>query len=183
MTILAFQFNPNDPMFWIMAIIAVCFVVMAISMLAIAVMVSRVVGLVRQVQERTEPLIQSANNISSQGKEIAEKFGEMSAHLSTATKYLSESTGLIKDELVEIKLLVGQTTETAKEKVALVSKTIDRTNIQVKDTADFIQTKVVEPAREAAAIMAGFRRGLEVLLAPSPKQLNSVYGDDEMFIG
>jgi hypothetical protein len=31
--------------------------------------------------------------------------------------------------------------------------------------------------------MAGFRRGLEVLVAPTPKPINQIYGEDEMFIG
>ena len=50
-------------------------------------------------------------------------------------------------------------------------------------TTDFIQSKVIEPARELAAIMSGFRRGLEVLFAPMPKPINQTYGEDEMFIG
>ena len=69
------------------------------------------------------------------------------------------------------------------DKVELVSRTIDRTHNQVITTTDFIQRKVVEPARELAAIMAGFRRGLEVLVAPIPKPVNQTYGEDEMFIG
>ena len=71
----------------------------------------------------------------------------------------------------------------ARDKVELVSRTIDRTHQQVASTTDFIQTKVIEPARELAAIMAGFRRGLEVLVAPMPKPINQTYGEDEMFIG
>ncbi|MDQ3800076.1 MAG: hypothetical protein M3384_11525, partial [Acidobacteriota bacterium] len=63
------------------------------------------------------------------------------------------------------------------------SRTIDRTQMQVASTTDFIQHKVVEPAREIAAIMAGFRKGLEVLLAPTPKPIDRAYTDDEMFIG
>jgi hypothetical protein len=31
--------------------------------------------------------------------------------------------------------------------------------------------------------MAGIRKGLEVLFAPSPKQIDRVYTEDEMFIG
>jgi len=46
-----------------------------------------------------------------------------------------------------------------------------------------VQAKVIEPAREIAAIMAGFRRGLEVLVAPMPKPINQTYAEDEMFIG
>ena len=38
-------------------------------------------------------------------------------------------------------------------------------------------------ARELAAILVGVRRGLEVLVAPSPSPINRSYGEDEMFIG
>lgn len=190
MTVLAFQLSNEASLFWILVIIAVCFVVMAIAMLTIAIAVFRVVAIVRALQERVEPIIQkvdplmlSVNQLSAQGKEIAEKFTDLSAHLSTATKHFSESAGLIKEEVVEIKALIGQSTEVARDKVALVSRTIERTNGQVQDTADLIQSKVVEPAREIAAIMAGFKRGLEVLFAPSPRELNRAYSDDEMFIG
>jgi len=53
----------------------------------------------------------------------------------------------------------------------------------VTTTADFVQDKIVEPAAEIAAIMAGVRKGLEVFFAPSPKRIDRVYTEDEMFIG
>lgn len=183
MTFFAFQMSNDNSLFVIMVIIAICFAIMAIAMAMIAIMVFRMVGVVREVQQKVEPLIQSANNISVQGKEIAEQFTHLSEHLSTATRYFADSASIVRDELAEIKVLIGQTAIVARDKVQLVSQTIDRTNGQIKDTTDFIQHRVVEPARELAAIMAGLRRGLEVLLAPSPKQLNSVYNNDEMFIG
>jgi Mn-containing catalase len=102
---------------------------------------------------------------------------------SAATMHFSESLALIKSEVAELKSLVNDTAIEARDKVEMVSRTIDRTNKQVAMTTDFIQTKVIEPAREVAAIMAGFRRGLEVLVAPMPKPINQTYGEDEMFIG
>jgi hypothetical protein len=65
----------------------------------------------------------------------------------------------------------------------MVSRSIDRTHHQVMDTTEFVQQKVVMPAREIAAIMAGVKKGLEVLFAPAPKQIDRVYTEDEMFIG
>jgi methyl-accepting chemotaxis protein len=164
-------------------VIAVCFIVMAVALLAIALIVRRVVNTVQRLEERIDPLITQVNQISVQGKEISVQFNEMSGNLSTATKYFAESAGLIKAEVAELKQLVGDTADTAKDKVALVSQTIDRTQTQVTTTADFIQEKVVQPAAEIAAIMAGVRKGLEVLFAPSPKQIDRVYQEDEMFIG
>lgn len=178
--------NASEPIFWIMIasiVIAVSFVVMAVSLIAIAVIIKKVVGTVGEVKEKIDPLLTQVNAISVQGKEISVQFTEISKSLTTATKYFSESAGLIKEEVAEIKLLVGQTAIVAKDKVELVSQTIDRTQLQVTTTADFVQEKIVVPAQEIAAVMAGVRKGLEVLFAPSPKRIDRAYTDDEMFIG
>ena len=178
--------NASEPQFWMMIasiIIAVCFIVMAIALIAIAVTVKKVTATVSRVEEKIEPLYSKVNAIGEQGKEISKQFTEISANLSTATKYFSESAGLIREEVAELKQLVGATAVEAKDKVALISRTIDRTQMQVVTTTDFIQEKVVVPAREIAAIMAGVRKGLEVLFAPAPKQIDRAYTDDEMFIG
>lgn len=178
--------DTNNYQLWMMIasiVIAICFIVMAIALIAIALIVNKIVGMVKGVEEKVEPLIAQVNAIGEQGKLISVQFTEISGHLSTATQYFSDSAGLIKDEVREIKQLVGMTAHTAKDKIELVSDTIDRTHAQVAETTDFIQEKVVIPAREAAAIMAGVRKGLEVLFAPSPKRIDRAYTDDEMFIG
>ena len=186
----ALQMSTNDPMFWIMVIIAASFFVIAIAMVAIAVFVNRAVKSVHRVEERLEPLMERVTAMSEQGKQIAvqgkliaEQFTVVSGHLSTATLHISESLAMVKSEIGELKQLVSETAVEARDKVELVSRTIDRTQHQVALTTDFITTKVIEPAREVAAIMAGFRRGLEVLVAPMPKPINQTYAEDEMFIG
>jgi uncharacterized phage infection (PIP) family protein YhgE len=135
------------------------------------------------VEETVEPLIAKVDAISIQANEMSEQFTEISTNLSTATKYLAESTELIRDEVAELKSIVSETAITAKDKVEKVSNSIDRTHDQVLDTTQFVQQKIVVPAREIAAIMAGVKKGLEVLFAPSPKQLDRAYGEEEMFIG
>ena len=178
--------NANNPQFWIMIasiVIAVCFIVMAIALIAIANVVRKIVNTVNRVEEKVEPLISKVNAIGEQGQLISVQFNEISNNLSTATKYFAESAGLVREEVAELKLLVGQTALVARDKVELISDTIDRTQMQVMTTTDFIQTKVVEPAREIAAVMAGVKKGLEVLFAPAPKQIDRAYADEDMFIG
>jgi len=80
-------------------------------------------------------------------------------------------------------ILADETADMAREKVEMVSRAIDTTHDRVATTTEFLQRKVIEPARELAAILAGLRRGLEVLVAPSPTPINSTYGNEEMFIG
>jgi hypothetical protein len=178
--------NASEPQFWMMVasiVIAVCFVVMAIATIAIAVIVRRVVATVNRVEERIDPLITKVDAISLQGKEISVHFTDVSSNLSVATRHLAESTEIIKDEVAELRTMVNSTALVARDKVNMVSRTIDRTHDQVTDTTEFVQRKIVEPAREIAAIMAGVKKGLEVLFAPPPKQIDRVYMDDEMFIG
>jgi methyl-accepting chemotaxis protein len=184
------QMSTRDPMFWIMVIIAASFVFIAVAMIAIAVFVSRAVKTVNRLEGKFEPLLERVTAISEQGKLvavqgklIAEQFTAVSGHLSTATGHVSESLAVIKSEIIELKELVSDTAVEARDKVELVSRTIDRTHLQVAQTTDYVQSKVIEPAREIAAIMAGFRRGLEVLVAPMPKPINQTYAEDEMFIG
>ena len=184
------QMSSNDPKFWIMVIIAASFLVIAIAMVAIAVFVNRAVKSVNRVEQRLEPLMERVTVMSEQGKQIAvqgkliaEQFTAVSGHLSTATMHVSETLGIVRAEIGELRELVSETAVEARDKVELVSRTIDRTQKQVALTTDYIQTKVIEPAREVAAIMAGFRRGLEVLVAPMPKPINQTYAEDEMFIG
>ena len=191
MSILALlQMSTRDPMFWIMVIIALSFILIAIAMIAMAVFVSRAVKTVNRMEEKMEPLLERVTAMSEQGKQIAvqgkliaEQFTAVSSHLSTATQHFSESLAMIKSEVGELRALVSDTAVEARDKVELVSRTIDRTQKQVALTTDFIQSRVIEPARELAAIMAGFRRGLEVLVAPMPKPINQTYAEDEMFIG
>ena len=178
--------NVNDPLFWITIssiVTAITFVVMAIALIVIAIIVRRVVGTVNRLQEQVSPLLTKVDAISTQGKEISVQLTEVTANLSVASKHFAESTQLIKEEVAELRQLVGSTALVAKDKVDMVSQTIDRTHGQVVDTTEFVQQKIVVPAREIAAIMAGVRKALEVLFAPSPKQIDRVYTEDELFIG
>ena len=182
--------NSHDPMFWILVIIAASFFVIAMAMIFLAVFVNRAVKSVSRLEQKLEPLLErlavvseEGKQIAVQGKHIAEQFNAVAGHISTATMHFSESAAIIKSEVAELKELVSKTAVEAHDKVELVSQTIDRTQRQVISTTDFIQTKVIEPARELGAIMSGFRRGLEVLIAPTPKPVNQIYGEDEMFIG
>lgn len=188
--LIALQTRASDPLIWILVIVAISFVVIAAAMVFMAMMLSRVTRTLGRLEERVEPLVERVTALGEQGRllavqgrEIAGQLNQMSGYLSTASQHLSESTAIIKDEVRELKQLIGYTAETAREKVALVGRTVDETNRQLSATTAFVQHKIVEPAREISAIMAGLKRGLQVFTAPPPKPINQSYGDDELFIG
>jgi uncharacterized protein YoxC len=180
----------DDPAFWVLVIVAVSFVVLAGAMVAIALVVSRVARVVADVERKVEPLLERVGSLAEQvkqiaaeGRTVAEEVGVMSGHLSTATMHFSESVALVKEEVRELKELVGISATTARDKVEMISRSIDETHYRMMVTTDFIASRIISPARELAAIMAGVRRGLEVLVAPAPKPIDQTYGEEEMFIG
>ncbi|HEX8284259.1 MAG TPA: hypothetical protein VF588_12930 [Pyrinomonadaceae bacterium] len=182
--------STNDPAFWVLVVVAVSFVVIAAAMVAAAVLVGRAARAVRSVESRVGPLAErvgalaeQAQLIAAQGREIAEQVTVMSGHLSTATMHFSESMALIRGEVAELKQVVGLSAETARDKIERISHSIDQTHEQLMVTTNYVTSRIVNPAREIAAIMAGVRRGLEVMLAPAPKQINESYAEEEMFIG
>ncbi len=178
--------SQQDMQFWMMIsliVIAASFLVMAVAVVVLAFMSRKALNTIDRLDEMLQPLLTRTGKLGLQGEEMLSHFVEVAEHLATASQYFADSAGLVKQEVGELKQLVGMTAIEAKEKVELVSKTVDRTQTQIITTADFIQDKVVTPAAEIAAIMAGVRKGLEVLFAPSPKQIDRVYQEDEMFIG
>jgi uncharacterized protein YoxC len=182
--------SANDPAFWVLVVVAVSFVVIAVAMVFMAAVVGRVVKSVRNVESKVEPLMarvgalaEQAQAMATQGREVAAQVTIMSGHLSTATMHFSESMALIRDEVRDLKEVVGLSTETARDKIEKISRSIDQTHDQLMATTGFVTSKIINPARELAAIMAGVRRGLEVFAAPAPKQINETYSEEEMFIG
>jgi phage host-nuclease inhibitor protein Gam len=182
--------STNDPAFWVLVVVAVSFVVIAVAAVSVAVIAGRAARAVANAERKVEPLVERMHGlaeqvrlIAAQGREVAEQVTVMSGHLATATMHFSESMALVKDEVRELKQIVGISAETARDKVEMISRSIDQTHTQLMVTTDFITSRVIAPAREIAAIMAGVRRGLEVLVAPAPKQIDQSYTEDELFIG
>jgi uncharacterized protein YoxC len=186
----ALQMSTNDPAFWVLVVVAVSFFVVAVAMVFVAAKVGSVVRSVHSVEAKVEPLMarvgllaEQAQAIAVQGREVAAQVAVMSGHLSTATMHFSESMALVRDEVRDLKEVVGLSAETARDKIEKISRSIDQTHEQLMMTTGFITSKIINPARELAAIMAGVRRGLEVFVAPAPKQINETYSEEEMFIG
>jgi hypothetical protein len=157
---------------------------------AVGLLAARATRVVRSVESKISPLVErvgvlaeQAQAIAAQGREVADQVTVMSGHLSTATMHFSESMALIRGEVAELKEIVGLSAETARDKIETISRSIDETHGQLMLTTNFVTSRIINPAREIAAIMAGVRRGLEVLLAPAPKQINESYAEEEMFIG
>src|ERR671917_1757634 len=186
----ALQLNTNDPAFWVLVVVAVSFAVIALAAVSVAVVVavlaSRAVRVVRSVEEKISPLVErvgalaeQAQAIAAQGREVADQVTIMSGHLSTATHHFSESMALIRGEVAELKEVVGLSAVTARDKIEQISRSIDETHGQLMVTTNYVTSRIINPAREIAAIMAGVRRGAAVLPGPPPPQNKETYSEGE----
>ena len=61
---LALQMSTTDPMFWVMVVVALSFIVIAIAMVAIAVFVNRAVKSAGRLEDKMEPLIERVTAMS-----------------------------------------------------------------------------------------------------------------------
>src|SRR3954469_18843689 len=179
----ALQLNTNDPAYWVLVIVAVSFAVIALAAITVAVVVAvlaaRAVRVVRTVETKISPLVErvgalaeQAQAIAAQGREVADQVTVMSGHISTATMHFSESMALIRGEVAELKEVVGLSADTARDKIEKISRSIDETHGQLVVTTNYVTSRIINPAREIAAIMAGVRRGVPVLLGPPPPRTN-----------
>ena len=122
--------------------------------------VARTVG---NVERRVEPLMErvgalsdQVREIAAQGREVVEQVNVMSGHLATASLHFSESMALVRDEVHDLRQIVGLSAEMAHEKVEMVSRSFARRTADTATTL-FIHRRSSARARDRA-IMAGVRR-------------------------
>jgi hypothetical protein len=130
----------------------------------------------------TEPVLKMAQGLMGELKEAAEYFAQGVQHISAITE-------MTKDEVADIKNLMGDTTaiarreiERASQKVDKVQNTLAFATDEFERTTALVQESVLLPAREFSYVMYGLRRAIEVLMAGNRLPVNRVYQDEEMFI-
>lgn len=130
----------------------------------------------------TEPVIKLAHGLMGELKQSADYFSQGVQHLSAIAE-------MAKDEVAEVKSLMGDTTalarrevERARDKVDQVQNTLAVATDQFERTTALVQQSVLEPAREFSYLMFGLRRALDVLLAGRRLPVDQAYQDEEMFI-
>ena len=130
----------------------------------------------------TEPVLKMAHGVMAELKEAGGYFSQGAQHLSAIAE-------MAKDEVAEVKHLLGDTTamarrevDRAREKVDKVQDTLASATDQFARATAMVQHSVLEPAREFSYVMFGLRRAIEVMFAGSRLPVNRAYQDEELFI-
>ena len=130
----------------------------------------------------TEPVLKMAHGVMTELKEAGGYFSQGAQHLSAIAE-------MAKDEVAEVKHLLGDTTaiarrevERAREKMDKVQDTLGAATDQFARATAMVQHSVLEPAREFSYVMFGLRRALDVLFTGRRLPVNRAYQDEELFI-
>jgi hypothetical protein len=172
--------------------VAVLLVVQACVFVGLYFLTKRVVSVIERTGElqaraeyllnNTEPVLKMAQGVMSELKEAGGYFAQGAQHLSAIAE-------MAKDEVAEVKHLLGDTTaiarreiDRAREKVDKVQNTLTVATDQFARTTAMVQQSVLEPAREFSYVMFGLRRAVDVLFAGRRLPVNRAYQDEELFI-
>jgi hypothetical protein len=183
----------ESALLYIIAIgIAVLLVVQAGVAVGLYILAKRVVAVIErtgELQTRAEYLLNNTEPVLKMAHGLMTELKEAGGYFSQGAQHLSAIAEMAKDEVADVKHLLGDTTaiarrevERAREKVDKVQETLETATDQFARATAMVQHSVLEPAREFSYVMFGLRRALEALFAGRRLPVNRAYQDEELFI-
>ncbi len=176
----------------ILVIVTGLLLVQAVVFVGFYFLAKRLVELIERVsklQTQAEYLLKNTEPVLHLSKQVMGEFKEAAGYFSQGAQNLNAIAEMAKDEVAEVKSLLGDTQAIARRELDKAKLQAERmqdalatTTDNFQRTADIVQHSVLEPAREFSYIMVGVRRALDVLTAGKSLPPNRVYQDEEMFI-
>jgi len=130
----------------------------------------------------------TAERLTLVATESAEGIRSLVVTTSSDIKSLVAITSTQVQELVttstgEAHAMVLASRATAHGGLERVDLAVERTVSRFEETGEYVQTQVLTPVREVAAIVKGVKAALESLFGyPDRKPINQAYQDEELFI-
>jgi hypothetical protein len=172
--------------------VGVLLVVQASVFVGMYILARRLVAMAErasQLQTRAEYLLNNTEPVLKMAQGLMAELKEAGGYFSQGVQHINSIAEMARDEVAEIRHLLGDTTalarrevERAKDKVEQVQNTLAVATNQFERTTAMVQQSVLEPAREFSYLMFGLKRGVEVLMAGKRLPVDRAYQDEEMFI-
>ncbi len=172
--------------------VAILLIIQAAVFIGLYLLAKRLVAVVErtsQLQTRAEYLLNNTEPVLKMAQGLMTELKEAGAYFSQGVQHISAIAEMAKDEVAEVRHLIGDTTaiarrevERAREKVDKVQNTLAVATDQFERTTILVQQSVLQPAREFSYLMFGLRRAMEVLLTGKRLPVNRAYQDEELFI-
>jgi hypothetical protein len=189
-------------------VVAVAAIIVSLSFIIQAVMFGLIYRALKKVgqtamaiQAKAEPVLEKAGpvidqvqgtlvtvrttvtQISEQAKETFEKVAVETRAVAAAVSVSSqEISSIAHQQAVQLSQALELASSTLERQVTELDHLMLRTQRRIEDTTVEVQSTVVEPVRELAALLTGLRRMIESMFRGDRKPINQAYQDEEMFI-
>lgn len=156
-------------------VLAVVIIIAAAMQVAVLYLLYRVIS---RLADRTERLLtkvepeiaEMAEGVRSFRAAVEHVSGELDALLTGVRATTDELSEIARTETRELARVTRKTAETAERQIEAFSDSLDRARVRVAEIGEGFDRGVLEPARMVLAVAAGFKRGVEALVAPrSPR--------------
>ena len=140
-------------------LVAVAVLMQAGAMVGIWLSIQKIQGEVQgvraDVRQRLDPLTQSVGEILTNSREP----------IHTITKNLAEISSIMRERTSRVDDAVGEMLVRSRDQAARLDHMVTGLVERVETTADAVQTNIMVPLNEMAAVVKGVRAGMEFLFA------------------
>ena len=160
----------------LVALIAVAMVVQAISLLILVLTYrkfsSRVEVLLDLASRDVQPVLQSARELLTDGRE---KFNSISNNL-------LEITGMAKSQVTRLDGMLTDASQQARLQFIRLDQLLTDTIGRMEETGEAVRRTILAPVREISSILAGLRATLDFLFRRNKAGVEHATQDEELFI-
>lgn len=174
---------PEETFRWVIAggvaIATLCILTMAVISILLYRVASKVQTRVDGVVERTEPLIDTIRQFTSDN---APKISAITSQTVEIVANAKEISDLANDQAHRFAEVGRDIADRTKAQIARVDAVVDDTVEQFHHAGDNVKAAVLKPVREAGAVFAGVRAAVFSLASGRRPTVDHVTQDEEMFI-
>jgi len=174
---------PDETFRWVVAggvaIATLSIVVMAVMMVVMIRVISRLQDRTERVADRAEPVIDSIRHLVN---ENSPKIGEIVNAAQEAAGNTRDISVIAKDQAHRFAEVGRDITDRAKAQVARVDAAVDVTVEQMQHLGSDVKSAVMKPMAEVSGVLAGIRAGVATYKQGHHPDVTRVTQDEEMFI-
>jgi methyl-accepting chemotaxis protein len=174
---------PEDTFRWVIttgvALAALCILLMAVAVIAIFRVVSRVEKRVDEVVGRATPIVDQAKRII---EDSAPKISKIASSAVAIAANAEDVSGVVKNQAYRFAEVGRDIADRTKAQVARVDAAVDSTVENVQHAGENIKAAVARPMREAGAMAAGVRAAFMSYAQGKRPTVDHITQDEEMFI-
>jgi methyl-accepting chemotaxis protein len=174
---------PEDTFRWVItggvAIAALCILIMAIAVVAIYKVVSRVQVRVDDVVRRVTPMVDTARRIADENAPKISRITSSAVAIAANAEDISE---VARDQAHRFAEVGRDIADRTKAQVARVDAAVDETVENVQHAGENVKAAVLKPVREASAVAAGLKAAFATFAQGKRPTVDHITQDEEMFI-